>query len=197
MPKKEQSQTPPPAQPAPAPQKQGLSTGAKVAIGFGIGCLVIIIVAIILVATGCSKFVKEVNKNVSGSLSPSPTPTPTIQYVFDATSLLGKSVTDIRSALGAPTTTKASQAAGKKYSDEYVKGDASLRYDYTTQSEAINKFYLVLTKNGTLTNYVTTYNLKEGDSHYEIDMAEAVRPEDKAQLQAEGSDYIYVSYELK
>jgi hypothetical protein len=192
MAKKQQAQTPPPV-----PQKQGMSTGAKVAIGFGIGCLVIIIVAIILIATGCSKFVKEVNKNVSGSLSPSPTPTPTIQYTFDATSLLGKSVTDIRTALGEPTTTKASQAAGKKYSDEFVKGDVSLRYDYSTQSEAINKFYLVMTKNGTLTNYVTTYNLKEGDPHYEINMAEAVRAEDKAKLAEEGSDYIYVSYELK
>jgi hypothetical protein len=191
------AQTSPPAQPAPAPQKQGLSTGAKVAIGFGIGCLVIIIVSIVLIVAGCSKFINNVKKDVSGSLSPSPTPTPTIQYVFDATSLLGKSVTDIRATLGAPTTTKASSAAGKSYSDEFVKGDASLRYDYSTKSEAINKFYLVLTKNGTLTNYVSTFNLKEGDSHYEINMAEAVRPEDKAQLQAEGSDYIYVSYELK
>ncbi|MCX6811116.1 MAG: hypothetical protein NT039_00260 [Candidatus Berkelbacteria bacterium] len=201
MPKKQPTkpaqpaQTPPPAQPAPAPQKQGMSTGAKVAIGFGIGCLVIIIVAIILVATGCSKFVKEVNKNVSGSLSP--TPTPTIQYTFDATSLLGKSVTDIRSTLGQPTTTKASSAPGKNYSDEYVKGDASLRYDYNSKSEAINKFYLVMTKNGTLTNYVTTFNLKEGDPHYEILFAEAVRAEDKAKLAEEGSDYIYASVELK
>lgn len=177
----------------PAPEKKGLSTGAKVAIGIGIGCLVIIIITIILVAAGCSKVIKEAEK----AASQTPTPTPSPQYVFDATSLLGKSVNDIRTTLGEPTTTKASQAVGKKFSDEYVKGDASLRYDYTAQSDVITKFYLVMTKNGTMDNYVKTYNLKEGDPKYEILFAEPLRPEDKAKLAEEGSDYIYASVELK
>lgn len=192
MTKKQQAQTPPPAQ-APAPQKQGMSTGAKVAIGFGIGCLVIIIIGLVLFALGCNKVVKEVEK----AASQTPTPTPSIQYTFDATSLLGKSVNDIRITLGEPTTTKKSEAVGKSLSDEYVKGDASLRYDYTAQSDVITKFYLVLAKNGTMDNYVKTYNLKTSDPKYEVLFATPVRPEDKAKFVGEGSDYMYASVELK